>query len=133
MRLYSESFREIHCLVVKLLRCKDLAFWCVFGVANSPVGYFSLGGAVPRDTVGFGVSLRHRGVMPLRCNPNRKAGTHGRTLAAAIAGDAERFDPLPSSYIARVLVDNRLIRSHKSGYLKQSIGRKHSRMRIDPF
>ena len=37
MRLYSEIFREIRWVVVEILRCRNLAFWCVFGVANSPV------------------------------------------------------------------------------------------------
>jgi hypothetical protein len=32
MQIYSKSLREIYLVVVKILRCKDLAFWCVFKV-----------------------------------------------------------------------------------------------------
>jgi hypothetical protein len=37
MQLCSKSLREIYLVVVKILRCKDSAYWCVFKVRRLPV------------------------------------------------------------------------------------------------
>jgi hypothetical protein len=37
MQLYSEILGQIYQVVVEILRCEHLAFWCVFEVDRLPV------------------------------------------------------------------------------------------------